>query len=175
MSRKGRRVIGGFGVMFGSLFLLLGLFAIGSGLKRGIKQRNTADWPSVQGRILSLSVDRPENHGAESPLMYEYEVDGKVYRSTRVAYVDKPNLEFNEWIQLANGLPKDGTVAVYFDPEDPNESVLKAGEHAASWEGVKSGSLFAGFAAIWVTLWWGMSNWLPDRLSREVVPRGSTE
>jgi len=101
--------------------------------------------------------------------MYEFDVNGGVYRSSRVAFIDRANIDYQDWLQLANGLPKEGAITVYYNPDDPNESVLKAGNAAISWSGVGFGALFGGFATFWMIAWWCMSNWLPDRLMREVT------
>lgn len=169
MTRRGRRIFGLFGLAFGSLFLFVGLGVMGAAIHRGLKQKATSDWPTVKGEILSTKLTKPDNNSADSPLIYEFGFKGGVYRSTRVAFIDRTNIGYNDWIQLANGLPKEGPVTVYYNPEDPNESVLVAGDVTPSWDGLGFGAMFAGFAAFWMTGWWGISNWLPDRLSREAI------
>jgi hypothetical protein len=148
---------------------------MGAAVKRGLKQKATSGWPTVEGTILSTELKNSDDNGADSPLMYEFQLNGATYRSTRVAFIDRSNIDFNEWIQLANGLPRDGSITVYYHPDNPNESVLVAGDVKASWDGMGFGALFAGFATFWMTGWWGMSNWLPDRLSKETVTQNNSE
>lgn len=175
MTKKGRRIFGFFGLAFGSLFLIVGLGVMGAAAKRGLKQKATSDWPSVEGKIVSTELRKSNDKGADSPLMYEFDLEGRIYRSTRVAFIDRSNIDYNDWIQLANGLPREGSVTVYYDPENPNESVLIAGDVKASWVGLGFGAIFGGFAAFWMTAWWVMSNWLPDRLSRETTTQNESE
>lgn len=175
MSKNGRRIIGFFGLAFGSLFLMVGLGVMGAAVKRGLKQKATSGWPSVEGTIISTELTKSDDDGAESPLLYEFELNGAVFRSTRVAFIDRSNIDYNDWIQLANGLPRDGTIAVYHNPENPNESVLIAGDVKASWDGLGFGAVFGGFAAFWMTAWWGMSNWLPDRLSTKIIAQNEND
>jgi hypothetical protein len=166
LGRKGRRVLGCFGLAFGSLFLGIGLFICVAALSRSWKQHNTAGWKSVPGEVISVNVKFTEEKMPESPMLYSYTVDGKVYRSTRAAYVDVKNLSYNDWLALINGLPQKGPVTVYYNPAEPEESVLRAGKYANSSHGLGLGAMFAGFAAVWMAFWWGMSNWLPSRLER---------
>jgi hypothetical protein len=81
------------------------------------------------------------------------------------------NIRFNDWIQLANGLPESGRVKVFYNPDDPGESVLISGNARQSWDGIGFGAIFSGFAAVWMTFWWLMSNWLPDRFEK-ITTRG---
>lgn len=164
---KGRKVMGCFGVVFGSLFLAIGLWVVAQAWLRGREQASTAGWPATEGQILSFNTVKDKERLAHSPLLYEFTVSGAVYRSTQVAMVDAINLDYQEWIALANRLPVEGKVKVYYDPSDPSRSVLKPGPLDVSYNGMKFGLGFAGFAAIWMTLWWVMGVWLPDRLSKE--------
>lgn len=166
LTRGGRRFLGYFGLAFGSFFLLVALVITGSALKRGWKQKSTAKWPAIEGIIISKQFTKSSNRWADSPLTYEFFLDGKVYRSTRVAFVDKQILSYEDWLQLANGLPQKGNITVYFNPADPNESVLVTGSHKAGWSEISSASIMAGFAIFWMIGWWGLSNWLPDRLEK---------
>jgi hypothetical protein len=165
-AKSGRRIIGFFGLAFGSLFLIFGLGLICAAAKLGFKQSATSAWPSVEGKILSNKLRKSDDIGADSPLMYEFQVNGVSYRSTRIFYIAPSSIDYSEWIQLANGFPREGSITVYYRSDNPNESVLVSGAVKASWNGLGSGALFAGFAAFWMTAWWGMSNWLPDRLSK---------
>lgn len=155
MTKKGRRLVGLFGLAFGSLFLVAGLAVMASAARRGLKQRATVQWPTVAGSLLSTDFNRDSKGEGESPLTYKFIVDGKIYRSTRVAFTDRTNMDYNDWVQLANGMPDEGEVTVHYNPDEPGESVLIAGDVEASWEGLEFGALFAGFAAFWMAAWWG--------------------
>lgn len=172
MSKKGRRIFGLFGLAFGSIFLLIGLAVMGAGIRRGLKQRATEAWPKIEGEIISMQTGMTGKDGPSSTVTYRFDLAGKIYRSSRIAYIDRQNIEYNDWLQLANGLPDSGRVTVYYDPRDPGESVLISGNAKQSWSGIGTGALFAGFAAVWMTFWWVMSNWLPNRLERETIQSG---
>jgi hypothetical protein len=166
LTRGGRRFFSYLGLALGSLFLLVPIVIMASALQRGWKQKFTVEWPTVRGTIIAKQLTKSRNHPADSPLTYEFFLDGKVYRSTRVAFVDSSNLTYDEWLQLADGLPPEGSVTVHYNPEDPNESVLVTGSHKVTWSEISSVAGMAGFAIFWMIGWWGMSNWLPDRLEK---------
>jgi Protein of unknown function (DUF3592) len=171
LSKKGRRIFGVFGVAFGSLFLVAGIGVMYAALNRGLNQRSTSSWFQTPGTVLEFNSKRAENEKRSSPIAYRYEVDGKTYRSDRVAFVDKNNIDYNDWLRLVNGLPESGAIQVFYNPQNPEESVLKTGDYSTSWDGLGFGAGFAGFAAFWMVGWWAMSNWLPDKLQKETVVR----
>jgi len=169
LSPKGRKIFGCFGLAFGSLFLAVGLWVMWQAWQRDRDQTATDGWPSVEGRIVRFSQTKDEHRPAHSPLLYEFSISGATYRSTQIALVDAENLDYQDWIALANRLPSEGRVTVYYDPADPSRSVLKSGSLKVSSHGIKFGMVFAGFAAIWMTVWWTMAVWLPNRLSKEII------
>lgn len=170
LTKGWRRIFGYFGLAFGSIFLLVPIVIMASALQRGWKQKFTAEWPTVRGTVIAKQLTKSRNHPADSPLTYEFFLEGKVYRSTRVVFVDSKNLTYDEWLQLAKGLPPEGDVTVHYNPQDPNESVLVTGSHKATWSEISSVAGLAGLAIFWMIGWWGMSNWLPDRLEKAGKP-----
>ena len=58
MSPAARKKFGCFGVAFGSLFLLVGLFVMSVGIKNGMKQMDTSSWLSVDGVIISNNFNK---------------------------------------------------------------------------------------------------------------------
>ena len=164
ISKSGRKVFGCFGLAFGSLFLVVGIGLMVSITLRGFAQRSTSSWTKTQGEIVNVNTEFNEDRDRASPITYKYDIDGNVYRSNTVVFVDAQNLEYEAWLGLGDGIPENGNVDVFYNPNDRSESVLRTGDATESWNGFWFGGLFAGFAAIWMTAWWGMSNWLPDKL-----------
>jgi|GEM_PF-2061579 len=166
LTRGGRRFFSYLGLAFGAFFLLVPIIIMASALLRGCKQKFTVEWPTVRGTIIAKQLTKSRNRPADSPLTYEFFLDGKVYHSTRVAFVDSRNLTYDEWLQLAHGLPPEGDVTVHYNPADPNECVLVTGSHKATWSEITSVAGMAGFSIFWMIGWWGMLKWLPDRLEK---------
>ena len=176
MSPAARKKFGCFGVAFGSLFLLVGLFVMSVGIKNGMKQKGTSSWLSVDGVIISNNFNKRNKESKSiGPLSYKYYIDGLAYYSDRVVFVDLKNLDHSDWLQLANGLPeikpeandKEIKVSVYVNPANYDESVLKSGYQSISWRGVGFGAAFSGFALFWMTAWWFMSTIIPKWLENK--------
>jgi hypothetical protein len=162
-----RRVFGLFGVIFGSLFVVVGLFVMSIGIRNGYRQMATEHWRAVDGTLVSKSLEgRTKTNKSQSPVTYKYTVDQLEYFSDRVLYADLQNLDYGEWASLANGLPQSGTVTVYVNPSNPQESVLRKGAQPLSWQGVGIGALVTGFILAWMATWWGMTNVLPNLLEK---------
>jgi hypothetical protein len=161
---RGRfRFFGYFGLTIGACFLLVPLVIMAFAVQRAWKQKLTTEWPSIKGTIIAKQLTKSRNRSADSPLTYEFFLQGKVYQSTRVAFVDSRNLTYDEWLQLADGLPSQGDVTVHYNPADPKESVLVTGMHNVTWSEISSVAGMAGFATFWMIGWWSVLHWLPDR------------
>ncbi len=118
-SQRTRRAIDFFGLAFGSLFLLVGLFVISIGVRNGLKQLSTSSWRDIEGTVLEKRLTgRAEEHNDFSPVSYSYFIDGAPYHSDRVLYTNLRNLENNQWMQLANGIPDSGRVTVFVNPDN---------------------------------------------------------
>ena len=110
-SRSGRRVFGCFGLVFGSFFPMAGLGMMISISYRALCQRSTTSWVKTQGEIVKIALDNPKEDRKSSPLTYKYKIDGRVYRSNVIVFVDEQNLGYDDWIKLADGLPEAGVQA----------------------------------------------------------------
>jgi hypothetical protein len=126
------------------------------------KDRKAKDWPSVLGTVESASLNKQHRaHIAQSNhteyrdvsiprIKYTYAVNGTVYENSRIG--------FGRYIRITDGLgrklmerfPHGASVAVYYDPADPNESVLEKrstytyGMYAFSIASMIAGILFFG-------------------------------
>jgi hypothetical protein len=70
-------------------------------------------------------------HGADGPIhrlaiRYEFQVDGKQYGGDRYCYAEM-SVNSSAWKKLAAELPVGTRVTVYYDPDDPSESLLRPG------------------------------------------------
>lgn len=82
-------------------------------------------WPTEKGEIISSSADQTgETHKYRFNVAYEYEVDGKIYTSSRYTTADKL-LPREEAERLASRNRPGKPVVVHYDPRNPSNAVLE--------------------------------------------------
>jgi hypothetical protein len=138
-----RRIV--FGV--GALIFLgagVGLLVLGTGQLK--KARASESWPSVQGIVVSSTVERSSEHDNtdhyQASVVYEYAVDGVTYSCNRVSYGATRGLQ-EEAQAEAKRYPKGKRVEVYYDPDDPDVAVLEPGKAGEPYLWLGLGGAFA--------------------------------
>ena len=121
------------------LLIIISLLTAGFGLSAfnvyvSYKIYETKKWPYVSGNIVSYSVERhandePGNRAFEPIIEYEYLLNKKKYLSKKIVFGDiyfsskkKANLYLHQYIQLEK-------LYVFYNPQDPNESILEPGRY----------------------------------------------
>lgn len=99
----------------------------------------TDSWPVIEGIILKSDITESTDFFADShmsaktysnQIQYSYIVDGKKYISNRIFIGDKifyPGRDFTE--KLKTKYYTSQKVFIYFDPKQPEKSVLEKGIH----------------------------------------------
>ena len=123
-------------------------------------------WPSVQGTVLESRVIERKNFSTkravathstiyEAHILYGYKVGNRSYTSNRICF-GPPDEGAGE---LVKKYPVGKVVRVYYDPNDPGNSVLEPGSKT-------SGNLILIGLGIGVLLFFGM-----DRRRRKKLPK----
>ena len=112
---------------------------------RGVGEaQESGSWPTAAGRIVRSEMDvetRDEHISKQSRsdarfytagIEYEFDVNGVLYRGSRIAAVQDMNADREHVLKVLNKYPLDGAVAVSYNPNDPGVCVLEPG----SWGGV---------------------------------------
>lgn len=95
-----------------------------------LRQLRAESFPTTEGRITKSHLK--EMRGAKNSrthileLEYSYRVAGQAFTGTRIHYAAIAT-NSNLWKRLQAEYPVGGTVEVYYDPDDPSESLLKPG------------------------------------------------
>ena len=84
-----------------------------------LRNRSTG-WPSTEGEIVSSEM---EPDGVN--LLYEYEVGGEAFLSSRVSLFDGATADDPDW--LLERYPEETRVEVFYDPYDPQQAMLRRG------------------------------------------------
>jgi hypothetical protein len=118
----------GFGFLLGNFFLYREIVITQN------RENATQTWPTVTGKITASKVKRQhdsENGPVEYPhISYTYEVNGKKHHSSNImagGELGGVNVEST----LAR-YPLGSQVTVYYDPQNPKDAVLEAGNRTIS-------------------------------------------
>lgn len=116
---------------FASLFaMFLGVVGLISLVEGWITSRSYDGWQSTRGvvtvsQLINQSTLPTENHSSQ--VIYDYEVDGVTYRSTTISHGFADG-SISAGHNLVETYPKGTRVTVYYDPYNPEDSVLKLTE-----------------------------------------------
>lgn len=132
-----------------AVFGAVGLLCLGTGLTRLVSAWNAASWPATDGVItesrLEAQVDA-ETSSLVAHLSYEYTVDGRQYRSSRISLAQR-SLTNDDWSrELVAAHPVGAAVRVRYHPERPERSALFVGATPASSAQPLVGLAFLGIA-----------------------------
>ncbi len=124
--------------------LLAGLLVSTYGVSIILNASKCRGWNSVKGRIIhsfladAVGLSEKKTKDVLTPyIVYEYAVDGRIYFSNSIAFLDFGRF-FNfgdtyyagsedEVRRLLNKYPVDSSVLVYYDPESIDKSVIDTG------------------------------------------------
>lgn len=109
--------------MFTWLSILTGLALIGLGLWMRIQSLASQSWPCVTGKIMTSQVDDHNLEDIRPHIVYLYTVQGKTLQGTRIAYsgysINRASIE-----KIVARYPVNTAVKVYYNPQNPSQSVL---------------------------------------------------
>ena len=131
------------GACLGLLFIGGGIFMILLGRKNQKKADASQNWPSTNGAIIETGTTRNFSSGADGDsdivtytpkLKYSFRVDDVEFISDKIAfgYGKSYNSEMAALSALQN-YPVGKQVAVYYNPENPNEAVLERKNQRQVW------------------------------------------
>ncbi|MEZ4668748.1 MAG: DUF3592 domain-containing protein [Anaerolineae bacterium] len=125
-------------ILVGLPFLLVAMVLFVMALRGRRKAAVTRQWPSTNGRVISSDIEMRyssgSNHSGYSPypvVVYEYEVAGKRFMNNKIgsgtqvggSLIAQPTV---------NRYPVGMKVPVYYNPENPIDSVLEPGKSTSS-------------------------------------------
>ena len=122
------------------IFLIVGVLLGGFLLWQLIKGMKAKNWPTAQGRVIDSRVstsvsydddgDRSTTYGAE--ISYSYDIDGYEYRGNRRSFADYSSSNRRRAEKIIARFAPGVDVPVYYNPEDPEKSVLEPGINVVS-------------------------------------------
>ena len=112
------------------ILIISGLITIEVGFKRLYPEYISSSWPSVNGRVIQASLrlnDVPFKHSYTPLIDYRYEVNGVEFNQREALKDSFINLDKDETSLVVKGYAKGATVAVFYQPDSPENSTLIPG------------------------------------------------
>jgi hypothetical protein len=121
--------------LFSLVFLVLGAAVTWYGWGELRKARESVNWPTAPGKVLSSEVvDAGEdNMQFDAAITYAYRVEGETRRNDQVALGQWATSDVKPVRRLVREFPEGASITVYYNPDDPAEAVLKTGPTFQSW------------------------------------------
>ena len=158
------------GAGFGLIFTALGAFLLYKADQSRKKAGASQGWPSTQGQIVDARVDRSMHTDSDGDtdysytprVEYTYEYGGVNYRNNKVAFGLAQGYNSQAKAQeVISRYPVGSEVPVYYDPSNPEDSVLerKAGSFTTT---LVIGIIFIiiGVCVAWGVLGFGVTGLL---------------
>ena len=143
--------------LFGAAMIVGAPFAIYFSVKNAISAQASNSWPQVQAKVTRFQVTSSHRkyHTDYSPSVeYQFSVNGSTYTGKRFTFGSNPTersqldveQEYGTTYRIGSEIP------VYYDPVNPNESVIQKGSGISVYLFVLIGPalLIFGSLALWV-------------------------
>lgn len=122
-------------------FVLVALFLLFLAMRSRGKARAARDWSETMGTVLMSGAEARRSHDSDGGystshypvVVYEYVVNGRRYQSNRFNFGSEVGYGFQGMAQnRAAKFPQGATIPVFYNPEDPSQSVLEKTGGASS-------------------------------------------
>ncbi len=117
--------------IFSSIFILIGGAVLFFGVKSLVTAKASETWPTVQGKVVSSSVDSKQGDKGgttyHAEVLYEYTVAGQLQSSNNIAFGSYGSSDPSRARGTVNKYPAGSAVTVHYSPTNPGKSVLEAG------------------------------------------------
>ena len=134
-----------------SLFLVLGCGLSFWGWTILNNAKASASWPTAQGQILKSEVSHRSHEDGDtySPeITYSYLANNRTYKSYAIKFGENAYDNKRQADEIAAGYPVGKQVKVYYDPKNPDNSVLEPGVSSGSYIVLGIGLLFVAISLI---------------------------
>ncbi len=141
--------------LFCSLFIVIGLVAVGIGIWMFSKSLRAEHWPVTDGIVQSAEMkSHSGNHGGTTyaaEVTYSYQVAGTSYTGDKVS-VGQMSSSSEYARGILNRYPIGKKVSVHYPPGDPSDAVLETGIHGGTWICLGVGTVFTLFGCMFLQI-----------------------
>jgi len=143
--------------LFLSIFVIVGIVVAIQGKKMLATAKESANWPYVQGEVISSEMEvrkETDDDGTSvtysAEVLFEYEVAGTVYSANRVSFGQYSSGAPGLARKILNKYPAGTVVKVYYNPDDPEISVLEPGTTFSTYLVLIGGLVFVFFGGLFL-------------------------
>ncbi|MEC7385410.1 MAG: DUF3592 domain-containing protein, partial [Planctomycetota bacterium] len=133
----------------GIIFTTVGVFIVRNGLTDIQIARASSTWPTTEGTVVLSEAHREwdsedKRHTYFPVVVYTYEVEGVTYASDRIrpGSIKRSSRTSASALRLAKQYPEGSRQPVSYDPDQPGQATLVAGEGVSSWGTMVFGGIF---------------------------------
>ncbi|HEY5706791.1 MAG TPA: DUF3592 domain-containing protein [Terrimicrobiaceae bacterium] len=144
-----------FSTIFILIFVAVGLGFAAFAARGVIQARASSAWPQVSGEITHSEIT--DSDSSYSPLVrYKYSVSDRSFAGERICFgLDRMFAGYKFAQRYTQRYPVGSPVAVYYDPDQPSQSVLEPGITKRAFIPMAFGLGFAIFGG-----WFALLSWL---------------
>lgn len=142
--------------IFLGIFVMVGIGAMGFGLRDAYRSWQSSSWPVAEGRILKSSVETHSDSDGTSysaAVSYRFVLGKETYDGDKVV-LGAVSASYDTAASMVNRYPAGTQVKIHYHPQDPSLCVLEPGLRPSSWIFPGVGLLFAGFGLLFI---WAIS------------------
>lgn len=143
-------------ILLPAVFIVIGVIILANGIKSVAKAKESVNWPSCTGVIVSSEMGRHTDSDSgttySADIVYEFTVNSDLISSGKVKFGKVNTSNPSDARKVLNKYPEGKEVVVYYSESDPYESVLEPGVHKSTWFLPGFGLAFASFGAIFMVV-----------------------
>jgi hypothetical protein len=126
------------------------------------KAMRSSNWREADGKIMSVDVKEHVSNTKGAPRRYytvavacQYAVGGKTYETSRLSYGGQRSHGRRDAAEEeAKNYQPGSRITVYYDPDKPDDAVLKTGTSIGLWFGLCFGIIVLGFGVVGIIKKW---------------------
>lgn len=150
--------------LFSSVFILVGGVILFIGVKSLFAANASRSWPTVEGKVISSSVDsqRSDKGGTtyHAEVLYEYKVGGQTQSAHDVAFGAYGSSNPSHARNIVNKYPAGSDITVHYSPSNPSDAVLETGITGQAF-------FLPGFGAVFFSAGLAMFVFMPRAIQRQ--------
>jgi len=125
--------------------------------------RASSKWPTAAGKIIHVAINESTRQYARgggsyelfTPVVsYSYVIGQKSYRSETVSFRKEETRSYEKAMGTIGNLQSGQDIAIYYDPANPDRSVLYPGYDSSTFEGLFASGFFGILCAIALAAIW---------------------